>query len=419
MQRSARIDIEGVLQHVRGIEKRNIFKDDRDRSILVDRFSKLLLKAKTDCLAWGLLSNHAPLLVRPTKTKLSELMRCLLTGYAVMFNLRHHRSGHFFQNRYESVVCEEDSYLLELVRYIHLNPVRAGLVKSMAKLDSYKWSGHAVVTERAVLPGQTVDEVLQMFDYNKNCAVRKYRNLVVDWIALGRRDELFGGGLKRYLKLSGSQDFEAYDERILGSGEFVEQLWKETGNVDLPAASPPLEEIFERVATVFGIDAAALHEGSKQKQIAETRGAVCYITIRKFGYNGAVLAKALGITRSGVVLAARRGETLYEELPRLRAIAFSNSTNLATSPRVPRVPQGPPSKGCEGIEAENGRELLIADAPNEFAVAVLNIMHNPETGRKLAHNARRLVVEGYTRESAAKVIDQWCQRFLTEMVSRQ
>uniref|UniRef100_UPI000479D4A4 transposase n=1 Tax=Citrifermentans bremense TaxID=60035 RepID=UPI000479D4A4 len=122
MPRAARIDIEGLLQHViaRGIEKRDIFYDDKDRRAFLDRLSPMLLKTKTQCLAWSLMSNHFHILLRPTQGKLSELMRRLLTGYAVSFNLRHHRSGHLFQNRYKSIVCDEDAYLLELVRYIHL-----------------------------------------------------------------------------------------------------------------------------------------------------------------------------------------------------------------------------------------------------------------------------------------------------------
>jgi REP element-mobilizing transposase RayT len=323
MPRSARIDLEGVLQHVmiRGIEKRDIFVDDHDRSAFVDRLSKLLVKAKTDCLAWSLLSNHAHLLLRPTKGKLSEMMRRLLTGYAVVFNLRHHRSGHLFQNRYKSVVCEEDSYLLELVRYIHLNPVRAGLVKSMENLETFKWSGHAVLLGHAFLPGQAVDEVLQMFDNNKNSAAGKYRDFVAEGIALGRREELVGGGLKRYLKFSGSHDFEAYDERILGSGEFVEQLWQETEQSEVPAVPPPpLDEVIERVATVFGIDAMTLRHGSKEKHLSDARGAICYIAIRKFGYNGVELSKSLGLSGSGIVLAARRGEGIFHAMPSLREI---------------------------------------------------------------------------------------------------
>jgi REP element-mobilizing transposase RayT len=98
-----------------------------------------------ECLAWAIMTNHAHLLLRPQRTKLALFMRRLLTGYAVSFNLRHHRSGHLFQNRYKSIVCEEEPYLLELVRYIHLNPVRAGLVEGMHELDRYEWSGHSVL----------------------------------------------------------------------------------------------------------------------------------------------------------------------------------------------------------------------------------------------------------------------------------
>jgi putative transposase len=143
---------------VRGIERRNIFLDDRDRSTFVNRLSLLLLETRTDCLAWSLLSNHAHLLLRPSKKILSEMMQRLLTGYAVEFNLRHDRCGHLFQNRFKSIVCEEDSYLLELVRYIHLNPIRAGIVSSLAKLDTYKWTGHAGLMGRTPLPGQVIDD---------------------------------------------------------------------------------------------------------------------------------------------------------------------------------------------------------------------------------------------------------------------
>nr|WP_302467706.1 transposase [Geomonas nitrogeniifigens] len=100
-----------------------------DRQSFVDRFTELLVKMGMDCLAWALMSNHVHLLLRPSQNNLARFMRRLLTAHAVTFNLRHHRSGYLFQNRYKSIVCEEDTYLLELVRYIHLNPLRAGLVK--------------------------------------------------------------------------------------------------------------------------------------------------------------------------------------------------------------------------------------------------------------------------------------------------
>jgi putative transposase len=207
MPRTARLDITGVLQHVivRGVERRDIFLDDIDRQLFLDRFSNLLVQTETECLAWSLMTNHVHMLLRPAKSKLGNFMRRLLTGYAVTFNLHHHRSGHLFQNRFKSIICEEDPYLLELVRYIHLNPLRVGIVSSMAELNEYPWSGHAVLMGRREMPGQNVEEVLRYFGKRAKTARKKYQTFVEDGISLGRREELVGGGLMRVLKLAGNE----------------------------------------------------------------------------------------------------------------------------------------------------------------------------------------------------------------------
>ena len=131
MPRQARLDAPGVLHHImiRGIERRKIFTDDKDREDMLDRLAKLLPETQTACYAWAFLPNHAHFLFRTGVTPLATVMRRLLTGYAVSFNRRHKRRGHLFQNRYKSIVCQEDAYLKELVRYIHLNPVRAVLLR--------------------------------------------------------------------------------------------------------------------------------------------------------------------------------------------------------------------------------------------------------------------------------------------------
>jgi len=124
MPRKARIDAPGALHHiiVRGIERRKIFKDDTDRINFLDRLCKVLSETGTKCFAWALIPNHFHLLLRTGPGGLASLMRRLLTGYAVSFNRRHKRHGQLFQNRYKSFICQEDAYLKELVRYIHLNP---------------------------------------------------------------------------------------------------------------------------------------------------------------------------------------------------------------------------------------------------------------------------------------------------------
>ena len=104
-------------------------------------------------------------------------MRRLLTGYAVWYNRKYHRTGHLFQNRYQSIVCEEEAYLLELVRYIHLNPLRGGMVKKMEELDGYPWSGHGVLVGRNKNDWQERDYVLSQFSETRGKAVRAYRRL--------------------------------------------------------------------------------------------------------------------------------------------------------------------------------------------------------------------------------------------------
>lgn len=231
MPRAARIDIFGVLHHVivRGIERSPIFFDDEDRLSFTIRLAMLLVETGTVCLAWVLLDNHFHLLLRPEQTKLATIMRRLLTGHAITFNLRHKRSGHLFQNRYKSIVCEEEPYLLELVRYIHLNPLRAGMVKSMDELDLYPWCGHAVVMGNKVLTGQNSEEILSRFGTDITKVRQGYRKFVADGISQGRRNELVGGGMKRSQPdVHQLNQVEAFDARILGSGDFVENLLLET-----------------------------------------------------------------------------------------------------------------------------------------------------------------------------------------------
>ena len=158
MPRLARLDTPGVLNHIiiRGIERRKIFKDNKDKDNFLDRLDTLLPEIKTFCYAWALLSNHAHFLFRTGDTPLSTLMRRLLTGYAVSFNRRHKRHGQLFQNRYKSIICQEDAYLKELVRYIHLNPLRAKIVSDISGLNTYAYCGHSVIIDKKERPWQDI-----------------------------------------------------------------------------------------------------------------------------------------------------------------------------------------------------------------------------------------------------------------------
>ena len=147
MPRIARLDTPGLLHHViiRVIERRNIFKDNKDREDFIERLSFLLPDTTTQCYAWVLMPNHIHMLIRSGPSGISHFMRRLLTGYAVSFNRRHGRHVHLFQNRFKSIICQEDIYLKELVRYIHLNPLRTKIVSEINDLNSYEYCGHCTL----------------------------------------------------------------------------------------------------------------------------------------------------------------------------------------------------------------------------------------------------------------------------------
>jgi REP element-mobilizing transposase RayT len=317
MPRQARLDAPGVLHHVmvRGIERTTIFRDDPDRTDFVARVAALAEGGAWTVYAWALLPNHAHLLVRTGHRPLPRSMRALLTGYAGAFNRRHHRAGHLFQNRYKSIVVEEEPYLLELVRYIHLNPLRAHVVLEGRRLDRYPWTGHSALCGTVPRAWQETATILAQFSSKLLRARRAYRAFIAAGLPQGRRPELQGGGLLR--SCGGWQAVaalrrgrEAYrgDERILGSSEFVEQLQQEV------AAAPPvrgprltLEALTARVCRHLGLGPAGLASGGRHRVVARARAGIAYLWVEYGGHPARPLAPVFGVSPQAVYQAVARG----------------------------------------------------------------------------------------------------------------
>jgi REP element-mobilizing transposase RayT len=306
----------GLLQHVivRGIEKQKLFLDDHDRGMFVNRFSSLLEETGTDCFAWTLLGNHVHALLRCNRAELSIFMRRLLTGYAVNFNHRHKRSGHLFQNRYKSIICEEDTYFLELIRYIHLNPLRAKIVPDLEALDNYPWSGHAVLMGKRNLPGQAIDEVLLLFGKGLSTSRKQYRQFVADGIEQGRRPELVGGGYRRSRKASGDQDeCVNFDDRVLGSSEFVEKLRQEAAVRPVLPPRVSLSDIQNLICEQFEVPPEAILRRTRGGPVSAARAVFCYTAVRLAGRVGAEVGQFLSMGTSAVSRAVNRGELILQE----------------------------------------------------------------------------------------------------------
>ncbi len=255
----------------------------------------------------------------PTTVSLAETMRRLLTGYAVYFNRKYNRNGHLFQNRYKSILCEEEPYLLELVRYIHLNPLRAKMVADLDGLAHYPWSGHGVLLGRRTMEGQETEEVLARFGSKRTSSLHAYRQFIADGIAAGQRNDLIGGGLKRsQADCMESGEIAAFDERILGSGEFVEVL---TGGARQSEQKKPrltLRSLLERISAVTGAPVDKLLNPGKERVIARARAVFCYCAVREYAYTATEAGRVVGIGSAGASIAVRRGGELLKGDQELR-----------------------------------------------------------------------------------------------------
>lgn len=327
MPRTARLDAPGVLHHIiiRGMERRKIFMDNKDREDFLLRLEKLLPETKTSCYAWAFIPNHAHFLFRTGSVPIATLMRRLLTGYAVYFNRRHKRSGQLFQNRYKSILCQEDTYLTELVRYIHLNPYRAGLVRDIASLSNYPYCGHSVLLGNQRRDWQDTDRVLGYFGKQRNRAMRHYETFVSEGIHQGRREELVGGGLIRSLggwsevKTNGLQGSHMKsDERILGDGSFVEAVLSEAEekferHYAIRRCGYDLEKIAKRAATICAVEGDDIFSRSKQPSKVKARSLFCYWASSELGISHTELARRIGISVPGVGYCAQRGKLFVRE----------------------------------------------------------------------------------------------------------
>ena len=313
MPRSARLDAPGVLHHVmgRGIERSDIFFDTKDRNDFINRLSKLVEEGAVDVYAWSLMPNHFHLLLKTKNRLLSSSMRKLLTGYVVNFNRRHKRYGHLFQNRYKSIVCQEDVYLMELVRYIHLNPLRAGLAKNMNELDRSPWSGHSALTGKVEREWQDTEYVLSYFGGNR-VRRKNYKKYITEGIDAGRQPELVGGGLVRslggwseVLALRTRKERYAFDSRVLGGSDFVQEIKSDLDdmikrNLRVSGQRIDLEELCSSVCKKKGVSLAELLSGSRRQKLVNARKTVSWIAVNELGYSGAEVARHLGVTNSCV-----------------------------------------------------------------------------------------------------------------------
>ncbi len=331
MPRSARLDAPGVLHHImiRGIERRKIFTDDQDREDFLSRLEKLLLATQTSCFAWAFIPNHAHFLFRTGSVPIATLMRRLLTGYAVYFNHRHKRSGQLFQNRYKSILCQEDAYLTELVRYIHLNPVYIENLEDQEysirrdHLRSYLWSsyrGYAGLAKPFEM--MTEGPILSLMETPKKKERLAYRRFVE--AAIAKTDEAFLAVLRGSSWGIGGDDFQEH-VRDLYADAVRQAKRPEDISFRLCTRKIDPETIIRLVAERFGMSPDDL--GVRQYDCA-ARAVAGYLLVKYSGLNQRDIGERLGMGSGSAVsrqlkrLRERRetGTVLTQHIERLEKL---------------------------------------------------------------------------------------------------
>jgi len=322
MPRLPRLDYPGALHHViiRGIERRYIFDDPVDKDLFLDRFGDDLARTGCSCYAWCLMGNHGHFLLRSGPKGLAPLLRSALTWYAVRYNRTRRRAGHLFQNRYHSIVCEEDTYFLQLVRYIHLNPYRVGIVRSLKALASYPWTGHSVLLGREDRPWQDQAYVMSHFGGEPGAAMEAYLQFVGEGMGLGKEDLERGGLLASAGGLSGLHELKrrrerwAFDSRVLGGGPFVEDATYKAGRAMDMATLVKVhgwtaEYLLGIVAQHFKVGLDEIRRQRRAETPSAARAFFAYLSADFTPFPRKSIEHLLNVSQSGLVALIQRGRT--------------------------------------------------------------------------------------------------------------
>ena len=309
MARKPRIHFPDACYHVilRGNQDRAVFFHDKDRFRFFRLIEEGIMRFEYRVHAFCLMTNHIHLILQVGDIPLSRIMQNLSFRYTQDINRRRKRQGHLFQGRYKALLIDADRYLLELIRYIHLNPVRAKMVKNP---ENYPWSSHKAYLGSGLFEWLTTDWLLSRFSKQNRTARKEY----ADFISKGR------GEKKRKEFYTGS-----YDGRILGDEDFVQRMIGKTKAV--ANHSDSLDNIIQLICDQYEINPDLLFHGGRNRNISEARSMIALFVRESEHLKLTEFANKLNRDLSGLSQAATRLERRIITDKKLEKI-FKNINNL-------------------------------------------------------------------------------------------
>lgn len=278
MARKPRVHFAGALYHVicRGNQGQFIFRDDQDRERYLDLLRESPRRFGYKLYAYVLMGNHVHHLIEVADAPLSKVMQNILFRYTRYWNARYKKIGHLFQGRYKAILCERDSYLLELIRYLHLNPVRSKMVRYP---EQYRWSSH-----RAYLDGDgkgwiAVEEVLPQWGRSRKQAVATYRRFVRDGFQEGHREDLY----------------QVVDQRYLGDESFVEKVEERIADHETPqVVDIRWAEVRDSVCRQFGVPPSVVLHRDRRRENVRIKRVMAWVGREVGGFSNEEIGRELG-----------------------------------------------------------------------------------------------------------------------------
>ena len=301
MARPLRLDVPGAVYHVtaRGNERRAVFRDDEDRDDYLARLSYYRSRFGFRLLAYCLMTNHVHLAIRRGLFPLSRVMACLHSSYTQSFNRRHGRVGHLFQGRYKSFLVQEDRYLVALIRYIHLNPVRARIVEKAA---DYRWCSDRSFRSNHPPPWLDVDDVLPSFGPTRRSALRRYLALMDAPPAESEYEAL-----------------RAVDQVVKGDEVFALTRFEQVGELAPPLRGLSENRVIEAVSRSTGVAAEDLAAPTRGGAVAAARHLAAYVAFHAGGISKRRMARRFHLDDSSLARPVSRLESQLASDVKLRA----------------------------------------------------------------------------------------------------
>jgi len=278
MARRPRIFAPGLLYHVmaRGNQRQKTFRCGDDYQAYLKLLEHYRVKFAVRIYAYCLMPNHVHLLVESGSFPLSKLMQGLQQSYTQYFNRSYRKTGHLFQGRYRAIICDKDKYLLALVRYIHLNPVRAGLTK---RAEDYVYSGHgSYLTEKGarIIDGRPILAMLG--------SRRAYGKFVMDGLSEAHNEAYY----------------RVEDQRFLGEEGFGEELTREIAKEEQPKRKQSIELDVKKIAKSLKTTVESLRGKDRRWEISAKRARSVALLVHEQGHRAGEVAKYFGRDQANI-----------------------------------------------------------------------------------------------------------------------